>query len=211
MSQSIFIHVDKILRKFSLKAIINSKCKILFILFSQEDNDAANAHVKKYMKFISQYLKIKIIDIKIEVKNMKRFIHIASYISLSLSFIISIIIISIIIKKKILILLFIRNIKYIYFYILFDNRNLEKIIIIIEKILNFFINKFKFFDESIKNNFIQIESFIIHLIYRFLELSKFSSIIIIVSENIAWFFLYLYQFIYEKMTIAYFMKSDIYL
>ena len=106
------------------------------------------------MKFISQHLEIKIIDVKIKVKNMRHFIHIANYISLSLSFITSIIIISIVIKKEILTFLFTRNVKYIHFYILFDNRNLEEIIIAIEKILNFFINEFKFSDESIKNNFI---------------------------------------------------------
>src|SRR5947207_13752164 len=106
---------------------------------------------------------------------MKCFIHVMNYISLSFSFVISIIVISIIIKKEILILLFARDVKYIHSCILFDNRNLEEIIIIIEKILNFFISEFKFSDESIESNFVRIESFVIHLVYQFLELSKFSS------------------------------------
>jgi hypothetical protein len=184
---------------------------MLSVLFSQEDDDAADARVKEYVEFVSQHPEIKAVDGKTGVKNMGRFVHVASYIPLSPPSATPIAATPIVTKEEMMALLFARDVKYIHSCILSDNRDLEEVIAAVGKTLNSFISEFKSPDESAESSFIRTESPVTHLVYRFLGLSKFSSTAIAVPENTAWLFLYLHQLIYEKTAIAYPSESGMHL
>ena len=184
---------------------------MLSVLFSQEDDDAADARVKEYVEFVSQHPEIKAVDGKTGVKSMGRFIHVASYIPLSPPPATPIAATSTVIKEEMLTLLFARDAKYIHSCILSDSRDLEEITTAVGKTLNSFISEFKSPDESTESSFVRTESPVTHLVYRFLGLSKFSSTAVAVPENTAWLFLYLHQLIYEKTAIAYPTESDMHL
>ena len=182
---------------------------MLSVLFSQEDDDAADARVKEYVEFVSQHPEIKAVDGKTGVKNMGRFIHVASYIPLSPPSAAPITATPIVTKEEMMTLLFARDVKYIHSCILSDSRDLEEVTAAVGKTLNSFISEFK--SPSTKSSFVRTESPVTHLVYRFLGLSKFSSTAIAIPENTAWLFLYLHQLIYEKTAIAYPTKSGMHL
>jgi hypothetical protein len=170
---------------------------MLSALFSQED--VVDVLVGEYVDFVSQHQEIKAVDRKKGVQNMRRCIHVASYIPLSpppATLIVN--------KQEMMALLFARDLKYIYSCILSDNRVLEEVTAVVGKTFNSFIIEFKSPDKNAHwTSVVGTQSPATHLVYRFLGLSKFRSAAIDVPENTAWLFLYLHQLIYEKTAIAY--------
>lgn len=156
---------------------------MLSVLFSQDDDDAANARVKEYVEFVSQHPEIKAIGGKTGVKNMGRFIHVASYIPLSPPPATPIAATPTVIKEEMMSLLFARNVKYIHSCILSNSRDLEEVIAAVGKPLNSSISEFKSPDESAESSFVRTESPVTHLVYRLFGLSKFSSIAVAIPEN----------------------------
>jgi hypothetical protein len=106
-------------------------------------------------------------------------------------------------KDEMIALLFARDLKYIFSYILSDSRDIEDVTAAVGKTLNSFISEFKPPGKHANNYLVRTESPVTHLVYRFLGLSKFHSTTVAVPTDTAWLFLYLHQLMYEKTAIAY--------